>query len=463
MSFPAQHLPADIAIETEKRRVGTGEGCEIALVVPTPALLEALISRLRRARNAYLAERPLPEIVAVLDGVAGRFLDPSDDLRKEAERLLCAAGGHSPEMARLVLDGMADGWRAASLRRLVARELPDAGVLDSFRPVPGGRLMTRAYAPEVVTHVFSGNVPGVAVTSLVRALLVRSASLGKTAAAEPVLPVLFGRAVAEADAGIGSCLAVLHWAGGDESLESVAFGLSDAVIAYGSAGAMAAISARLPAGIRFLPYGPHLSLGLVLREASGDARVLRSAALAVAAFDQQGCVSPHAILVEEGGACDAGEWARRLAGELEALREELPRGLLSGAEAHAIHGARTEAEFATGPGHRLLASAGDTSWTVIVEPATRIVPSCLNRTVRVHPFAGPAELAELLAPLGAALQSVAVAGSDERVTAMAELAGRIGATRVTSFEALPWPAPEWRHDGRPALTDLLRWTDLERG
>jgi hypothetical protein len=459
VSFAAFHLPPGIRTETETREIG-GEVLELAR--PTPELLRALARQLREARRVHLAGRPLAELVELIDGVARRLLDPGDPLRSEAETLLHRVGGHSPEMVRLVLDGMASGWRAPALQRLLLRELEGGALLDDFQTTPGSDSLTRAFGPELTTHVFSGNVPGVAVTSLVRALLVRSASLGKTAAAEPILPVLFGRALAEADAGVGSCLAVLHWEGGDGELEAVAFAAADAVVAYGGRAAMSSIAARVTPPTRFLAYGPHLSLGIVLREAAESASELRAAALSVAAFDQQGCVSPHAFLVEEGGSRSARAWAEGLAAELERLRTELPRRPVDAAEATAIHGVRSEVEFG-GPDHLLLASTEGTSWTVTVEPSRPLSASCLNRTVRVHPIADADAIPALLAPLGSELQSVGVAGDAERVRRLAGVLGELGATRVTSFSALPWPPAEWRHDGRPALTDLLRWTDLEPG
>jgi hypothetical protein len=459
VTFSGFHLPPGMELEVESRELG---GVRLESPRATPELVHALAGRLREARRAHLAERPLPEIIALVDGVARRFLDAGDPLRREAERLLHAVGGHSPEMARLILDGMASGWRAEPLHRLVARELGDGAALDGFQRVPGGGALTRAYGPELTTHVFSGNVPGVAVTSLVRALLVRSASLGKTAATEPVLPVLFCRAVAEADAGVGACLAVLSWEGGAaKEVEAAAFGEADAVIAYGGAQALRSIAARIPVGTRFLAYGPHLSLGVVLREATGDDEALRAAALAVATFDQQGCVSPHAFLVEEGGARTARDWAAALADQMERLRTELPRRSLDASEVTAIHGARSDAEFGGAPDSLVLASATDTSWTVIVDPAGGITPSCLNRMVRVHPVRGEAEITGLVAPLGGALQSVGVAGEAARVRALAGTLGSLGATRVTPLASLPWPAADGHHDGRPALADLLRWTELE--
>ena len=54
-------------------------------------------------------------------------------------------------------------------------------VLDEFRPSGRGGGRQAAFGPRLAAHVFSGNVPGVAVTSLVRSLLVKAATLGKTA------------------------------------------------------------------------------------------------------------------------------------------------------------------------------------------------------------------------------------------------------------------------------------------
>jgi hypothetical protein len=54
-----------------------------------------------------------------------------------------------------------------------------------------------------------------------------------------------------------------------------------------------------------------------------------------------------------------------------------------------------------------------------------------------------------------------VAGAGERLQALARALGAAGATRITTFAAAPWPPPEWHHDGRGPLVELLRWTDLE--
>src|SRR5829696_3575031 len=204
----AFHLPALPDVPTTSRSYGEGEGAfELRIPQLRPGLLREQVRTLVEARARGLERRPVAEIVAVIDRVAARLLDPADELRVTAERALPALTRYSPEMVRRVLDRMAADWRAEPLTGLLHAEFGDPGVLDGFRPDARG--------PALAAHVFSGNVPGVAVTSIVRSLLVKAATLGKTAAGEPLLPALFARAVAEEDAELGACLAVAWWPGDD--------------------------------------------------------------------------------------------------------------------------------------------------------------------------------------------------------------------------------------------------------
>jgi hypothetical protein len=234
------------------------------------------------------------------------------------------------------------------------------------------------------------------------------------------------------------------------------------VVVYGGADAVASVRALAPAEARILPYGPRLSLGVVTRErlsADGAAGVARAAAHDTSLFDQQGCVSPHVVYAEEGGAVSPREWAALLAAEMAALELELPRGPLSPEEASAIQQLRARAEFSDGA--ELHASPGGTAWTVVFEPTAGFEASCLNRVVRVKPVAAAEQVPALLAEHAHLLQTVGVSAPAERAEALAAAFGRLGASRVTPLGRMAWPPPWWHHDGRPPLGDLVRWCDLE--
>jgi hypothetical protein len=462
----AFHLPALSHVPSTTWPYGRDGTVQVRVPRLTAALLREQVEALLEARRRHLAERPVAEIVEVVDRVAARLLDPADPLRRAAEEALPAVTGYSAPMIRRVLDRMAADWRTPRLRELLREEFGDPRVLDGFRPRERAPGATRAYGPRLAVHVFSGNVPGVSVTSLVRSLLAKAATLGKTAVGEPVLAALFARGIAAEDAELGRCLAVTYWAGGDAELEGAALERAEAVVVYGGADAVSAVRARTPSTARFIGYGHRLSFGMVAREslsAAGAREVAAACALDAATFDQQGCVSPHLFYAEEGGEVSPREWARLLADEMAAVERELPRGVLAPREASAIRQLRGEAEFSQLAGHgaELHASPEGTAWTVILDPSPSFTASCLNRVVRVKPVPSLDEVEGQVERMGPVLQTVGIAAPEERRRELAEVMGRLGASRVAPVGKMAWPPMFWHHDGHPPLRELVRWCDLE--
>lgn len=459
-------LPEGDVVAWETRDLG-----DVAIRWPRldPQTLARIVGGIRTAGGRALAVSPVAEIVRALDAAAARLADPRDELRLAAEAALPAVTGYSPAMVRLILERMVADWRAPALERLLRSELGDPAALDGFvadpRPNAGARRLVRASGPALAFHVFAGNVPGVAVSSMVRSLLVRAATLGKTASGEPVLAPLFARALHTVAPDIAAALAVTHWPGGTTELEDVALDAADAVVAYGGADALRDIGAGVRPGTRLLDHGPRYSFGIVGRDAlrePGAAATAKEIAGAVAAFDQQGCVSPHVVYVEKGGEVAPAELAGRIAGALREIERELPRGRISASEAAAIHDARGAAEFRAIAGNDVRVHAGaGTEFTVAYDADPTFTVSCLNRFLWVKPVDDVAEAVELVRPYRQFLQTVAVAGAGERLHALAGALAAAGATRITTFQAAPWPPPEWHHDGRGPLVELVRWTDLE--
>lgn len=447
--------PDDLATETI--RVGD---LECRYPVPTPRLLDGTVDALRTAGQS-LARRPVQEIVASVDAAAARLADREDPLRRQADRVLAAAAGYSPEMTTLVLDRMTGDWSADATRRLLRDELQDPAVLDGFAPAGDGRRV-RAYGPRLALHVFAGNVPGVAVTSLIRSLLVKAPSLGKLASGEPILPVLFARALDSVDADLARALAVTYWPGGSEDVEGRLLQAADLVVVYGGPDAEESYRRRVPPDHRLVLHGARFSVGLVGRDAlAHDSDLPHRVARATAVFDQHGCVSPHALWVEDPSRRQSEAFAEALAAAFERLESELPRGRLEPDQAARIQQERGAAEMrGYSSAVRVLSSVG-TAWTVVLDREPAFRASCLNRFLHVHPIDTLEEVSDLLVPVGHRLQSIAIAAPHDRRLALADRFARIGATRVTSFDRIPWPPPQWHHDGRGPLTELLRWVDFE--
>lgn len=459
----AYWLPEIDGLELQIQDFPFGPG-QVRLRVPalTPAALRAVLARLRQNRAAHLSRCSVSTLLDAIEGAARRLTRPGEPLREELVRYLPDLTGYSQPMIVLGLERMAAGWTAAALRGAMESEFGDLAVLDGFRPrKPRG--LHRAVAAPLTLHIFSGNIPGVSVSSLVRALCVKSASFGKTAAGEPYLAVAFARALAEESPPLASCLAVSYWPGGSFDLETVALSEAGCVVAYGSDDAVSHIRHRLPPGVRFVGYPNRVGAALISRSALSEAAVderVRAAAMDVVMFDQQGCVSPHTIYVEGGGQVEAAEFALALAAALDELSAELPRGTIDPAESSLIHQARAEAEMR---GAEVIASERGTEWTVVVDDRIEFQPSPLNRLIRVVPVPRLVDAVEALRPVGAALQTVAIAADAKEVELLATSLGDIGATRIVPVGDAAWPAPHWHHDGRFQFLDLVRFVDLESG
>ncbi len=425
--------------------------------------VRTLADGLRERRAGALLGRPVRDIVAALDAAA-RHLSRRGDLREQAIALLPETTRFSRPMIELILDRMAADWRADALERLLAAELGDAAVLDGFVEDAQAGRRVMAVGPSLTLNVFAGNVPGVAVTALVRCLLVKSAAIGKTAADDPVLPVLFARALERVDARLAACLAVTYWPGGTGEAEDRALAESDTIVVYGGAEAVASVRARAPASARVLEHGPRMSLGFIARETLGADRarsVARAVALAAATFDQHGCVSLHAAFVERGGETSPAAFARLVFEELQALEAGLPRGRLLPDEAAALHAERARAEFGVLVAGGFVLGVPGVGATVVHAETPDATPSCLDRLVRVSAVDDLAEGVDAVRHLRSLLQTAGLAAPAERRTGLADALARAGFTRVTSFEAMPWPPAHWHHDGASPLRELVRWVDLE--
>ncbi len=438
---------------------------EVAFRYPrlSPARLCRVIDALREAQARVLARLPVGRIVQVVDRAIARWLDPSSPYRREAEELLPLVTGYSEPAVRKGLTSFLGSFRAEQLGRLLAEEFRDPRVLDEFRPRGEVGGLTRAYGPVLTTHIFSGNVPGLPAQSLVCALLVKSASLGKVASGEPVFPVLFVRSLVEVEPHLADCLAVTYWPSGAGEVEDVAFSLSEAVIAYGSDEAIRSVGARVPRTVRFIPYGHRLSCGVIAREALDEAAAPETAERAgydVVKYDQQGCLSPHVFYVEEGGGVDPASFSRLLASVMESYATRVPRGRISAAEALSIRGTLLPYELGS-PGTVLYRSAAGIEWAVIYDPDPAFVPSCLSRVIRVKPVADLEQVVELLRPFRQYVQTVGVAASPDRILALAERLGPLGVDRLCPLGQMGDPSPAWHHDGRFNLLELVRWTDIE--
>jgi acyl-CoA reductase-like NAD-dependent aldehyde dehydrogenase len=459
MDIDAFHLPPGTLPDGTLQPVASRDGVRVLAPALTAAHVARVLDALAEARTRLLA-LPLARVIDAIDAAARALRE--DRQRQHAVAALAAVTGYSAPMAEIILERMSRDWLADSLHRLLRSEFGDPRVLDGFVMSRDSGRRVRAVSPDVALHVFSGNVPGIAVTSIVRSLLVRTAVLGKTAAAEPVLAPLFARLLGDADPDVGACVAVTWWRGGNTELEDAALQRAGIVVHYGGADAIASLRRRAPDHVHFVEHGPRISFVVVRADRADLSGAAHDTADAVTMFDQQGCVSPQLAWVI-GGADAARAFAAGVAARLRELATTLPRASLDVGEATAVRELRTRAEFRAIAGEEVeLFTDAALDWTVVLDPDPRFEGSCLNRTLIVKRAESVDALITEVRPFRRLLQTVGLAGfeGDELQSVAAALA-EVGVTRFAPIDAMPWPPVDWHHDGRGPLRELVGWVDLE--
>jgi hypothetical protein len=442
-----------------------GQRVDVAVPVLTALQMQAIAERVKRASAQHLKTMTVSEIIAVIDRAIARLLDPNDPYRRQADALLPIVSGYDAEMVRLGLTGFFKTFRAPQLHRFVAEDFANPKVLDSFQPAAKGGAV-RAYGPQLLAHSWAGNVPALALWSLVCGLLVKAGNIGKLPSAEPLFAGWFARLLAEVHPPLADCLAVVWWRGAGDEDASALYAQADTVVAYGGNDALHAIQRRLPVTARFLAHGHKLGFGVVSAmalDAQKAPALARRAAWDVMRYDQQGCYSPHVFYVQRGGPVSPRDFAGYLAGELSNLQRRFPRRALDLEESAAVAKWRQSIEWTLTPdGADALIGDMETAWSVAyVDEAASLAPTALQRSITVAGIDALDEVAPLVACRREFLQTAGVAATPEELYRLAEQLGTAGVTRVSAIGAMSVPEAGWHHDGRFNLLDLVRMTEIE--
>jgi len=248
-------------------------------------------------------------------------------------------------------------------------------------------------------------------------------------------------------------------------LTQAALAEADAVIAYGDDDTIATLRRLAPARAQFLGYGHKFSFGVVAREAMNvrDLPALaEAAAFDASVYDQQGCLSPHAFYVEEGGELSPRDFAAALAEAMAAYETRVPRGKLSLEEAARMAKLREHNEFRAATDRRVSvwSSAKGCAWVVVYTDDPVFSLSCLNRFVYVRPATDLFSVPDFVREYASWLSTVGVAPMNDLTRAFAVELAKIVVHRVCPIGQMQRPPLSWHHDGQPNLGHLVRWMDF---
>lgn len=220
---------------------------------------------------------------------------------------------------------------------------------------------------------------------------------------------------------------------------------ADVVHVFGRDETVDAIRSLVPAG-QVVPHGSGLGVGLLHASQRADFDVVaRRIARDIARHDQRGCLSPHALLIEDGNAEDAEVLATAMHHALGALDAEIPRGTLSSHEAQRERAWRDVA-LATG---ELMSSSThavstETSWP------PRDCPGLRNIAIHV---AHAHRIDALMASLGTHLKCLGVLDEETLQAARIRFAQ---ASEVVVAGEMQTPRFDARMDGFPAHHGFAR-------
>ncbi len=444
----------------------------IADLPPEAALTAGMIGEacqtLKHNRETYLAGRSTLSLVETFCGLAEAWLHPEYPFRKLALQN-AAAAGFSPATLASGLDAFFKPFTPENFNALLIQDFGHARRLDELLSTTAEEKQARAACvrgPELLAHIAAGNLPNPALMSLVLGFLTRSAQFVKCASGTSLLPRLFAHSLYEVEPKLGACLEIAEWPGGSAELENALFAEADCVTATGGDATLAAIRSRLPVRTRLLGYGQRVSFGYVASGALtsfNTKKVVARAATDIVAWNQLGCLSPHVIYVEHGGGVAAEHFAELLAEELARREEAEPRGDIAVETAAAIASRRAfyEVRAAHSPDTRFWRSENSTAWTVVYEADARFQLSCLHRFIYVKGVTDVKALLESADSVCGQVSTIGIAAPEERMRELAAQLARWGATRICPLGQMQNPPLTWRHDGRPALGDLVTWTDFE--
>lgn len=456
-------LPADAAAVTEWRSVpveGGGHPLEVELPLLPPDRLRALARHLRVQGAGALRRTSLQERIDAIDATVQTLLDPGHPVRERMDRWLPVTTGLPADMVVEGLKRTLKTFRKHELRRFLAEDLSNPGMLDDFQPLPKGGFGQVA-GPPLLAHVWAGNSPGLPLWSLVSGLLVKSAGIGKLATGEPLFAGWFVEALAEHAPAMADSLAIVWWPGTDPTCAEAVFAEADRVVAYGSDAAIAGVRAAMRPGQPLLAHGHRIGLALVGAETLDPVRVTDAAArLArdIAWHGQQACFSPQMVFVEGGGRIGPEQFAAALGQALDGMTRRYRFPSLGLEAASAVTRWRSREALlghVTGP--------PDGRWSVAFHSGEpEFAPSCLSCSVRVMAVASLEEVPALLEPWRAFLQTVAIAVGPRRLFDLAASLSQVGVTRLAALGQVAALEAGWHQDGRFNLLDLVEVTEIDQ-
>ncbi len=399
--------------------------------------LEDIVSVLN-ALSVYWKENPHP--VNIISGIEA----DSGFSRKEVEETLAILPGLLSE---------------ESLLKRVRAEFTNEHMLDRFAKLPHQETLVKAQALGLILHITAGNVFLSSLDSLLMALVTKNISILKVSSENKTFPLYFARTLRKIDTNkvLSDKFAILHWKGGDQSIELPLKKKVNAIVAWGGEEMISSMRKDLPAEVKLLEFGPKVSFQVMTKKGLASTDVVRAAEAVVKdviPWNQGACASPQDLFIQEG--IDQSELMRAL----EAAFSRAPkRNSLSDDEATEILKEKYRALYSELMDGGKFAEGE--SFLLHLESNKYLRPSPLNRSLIIKTFKDASDLADHLRPFSYFLQSASyLLSMEEKPEYLDELAS-VGVKRLAPLGTITMGKDGAPHDGRFVLRELVTFVGDE--
>jgi len=412
------------------------------------------------ARATALAALPASVIVRAIADASARWCDADYPPRVRALAAVVRRTGYAEPVVEYALEAL---FSSIDAERLTAAVELEMGALATLDGAPFGTPARSAGPAGRVTFVSSDTTIGVALVPALFALVAKCEVVVRDRGDD--LIATFAETLAEEHAGVGRALRARRWDDRDDDDLLATLAASEVVVAFGRTPALTAIRAATSPEASFLGFGHRTSLAYLEREALATpgavAELAERAARDALLYDGEGCLSPHAIFVERGGATAPEDVAAELALAFDRTIVEFPTSALGAASVHARARAeafrRAVATAGAPPPPRLFRSPAD-AYLLLVEPPAELLPPLEPCVVALYAVDGPADAAAFIARHRVPLEAAGVATPAAVRADVASGLRALGARRIAALGEMQRPAIGGPHGGVARVAPFVRYT-----
>jgi hypothetical protein len=430
----------------------------------------ALLSELPLASRVGMADLhaiSIDEIVDFLSALGARLRLVHNEHLQEAFSLTVNASNLTEAVVRSTYEEqLARFFQAERIQEAIDRRLGRSYLEGWVREpsIDGRDLRVRAFGART-THVVAGNSPGVSAQTIVRNAITRSDAIIKTPANDPVTAVAILRTMVDLDPDhpVTRHVSALHWRGGDELVEQVAFTSPniDKIVAWGGVSAIKHVAKYVGPGVELIALDPKISVSLLGSSVITDPMVRAEAARRLAAdvgtMNQEACVNSRIAYLEIGKLDDPEPDVRAFAAQVFDELQNLPEAQSTSVERLPAE-LRDEVEAALLVGEPEVVGGGTGAGGVLISSDGRPVDFSAFLAARYVNLVPVGSLADVLGRVSSTTQTCGVFPVELREAMREELA-LAGVQRVATLgmaagggdnQAVP-------QDGIEVLRRMCRW------